>query len=142
MQKYPLDFDNLNKGDTIYQSRLEDILQMDSSNPRYNLKVLRLCKHIEFQMRSRGKPVTVCQRLGDLVVLDDVSASTYNYRAVNIGIRRISRGYQRLIEVNQKNLNYDQRVVHIRRLENTSKVIQSLSQCAKIINQECKKRNL
>lgn len=125
--KYPLDFDALDKGSVIPQSKIEEVLGMKADHPDLWKKKLRLKERVEGEISFRcGVEVTIKDDHGDLVILTDGQASIYNFTWEVRHIRAAMRSHNRLLAVDSRNLTPDELVEHRKRVEISSKYAQAL----------------
>src|SRR3990167_11413014 len=115
-EKFPLDFDLLDKGSVISADTLTDIFSLPVDDPRYRLKCLSLVEQITRQLSDRGIEATVCQSRGSIRVLTDSEATTYNERQGLLGRRKIRKSFRRLLNVDTANLSDKERSAHDKRL--------------------------
>ena len=99
VQYHPVDFDALNKGDTIPNDKLEGILGVAVQSKLFKLKALGLRNKIAAKLRERGKPATVAVVREGIKVLTDEEAVEYNPRQYRHGLRRARRSHGRLLDV-------------------------------------------
>ena len=134
MQKYPVDYSSLKKGDIIPQQIIEDILGTSANSTDFSLKLLKLRDRIENEMFARGNPVTIRINQNNLIILNDHEASLWNFNQMFAGVRKVQKRTYYLEEtVNIKNLNVDNKLAHMRRLEVSSAIAQSYNQVIKVI---------
>jgi hypothetical protein len=115
-QRYPLDYEALNKGDSISPARLQDILGLRSTHPRYQLRLCALRSEVERGLEAIGRRWTVAIRKGFLVVLTDPEAAVYNTRQFENRTRQMNRAHQRNLAVDAGNLTQFEQVQHDRAL--------------------------
>lgn len=113
---YPLDFDSLQKGDTITVEQLEEIIGHNRLTTRYNLGVLNLCERIRRELEDRGKHITTAVIKGALRLLTDEEAAEYTHRQFKVGLRKSARYHQQQLHVVTTNLSEVQRQQHERRI--------------------------
>ncbi len=92
---HPIDFDALEKGDTIHPETIEEAYSCERGTPEYQLALLRLRERIELELKGRGLQVTVSSVKESLKVLTDSEALIYNDRAFRQGRRRLVRTHAR-----------------------------------------------
>jgi hypothetical protein len=124
--RFPIDYDSLKKGDVIPAELLEKIAEAPRSTPKYQLKVLAFQQQIMDEMRARGNPVTVIVRGGEIVVLTDAEASTYNAERLGAHLHGVMRAHERSQAVDVANLDDEQKKVHTRRVEVGGKFVQAI----------------
>ena len=105
VQKYPLDFDALKKGDVISVEQQEDIFKIKAANDAFAFKSLALRQRIEKELALRGLPVTVRHDHGALVICTDPDASAYNDRMRGKTLRAFGRAHRRNLAVDRSKLD-------------------------------------
>lgn len=115
-QRWPLDFDAINKGDTFTPDRLEVIVNFPKQTNAYRFAVLSLRERIMKELEDRNRPATVAIIKGCLCVLTDEQASVYTQRQCRIKIRGHFRNVKRMRAVCIENLSAEQRKSHERSL--------------------------
>jgi len=106
---YPLDTNELHKGDVIAVTTLIDITKAQPGSSRYAFKLMKLKAFIGQQMAMRGEPATVVIRKNQIVVLTDAEANEYNMHFAKTGVRRIRRSAARHSVIDLSKLTEDQR---------------------------------
>lgn len=125
-QKYPLDFDALQKGDVITPEQITEIFGIEPSDrSNYQWSLRSLARTIERQMQRRGRPVTVDIRGYSIHVLTDKEAIRANEDEYQAGWRRMKRRYKKMLEVDVSNLSVEDKKVHARCVEIMSKQTQA-----------------
>lgn len=131
--RYPIDFDALKKGDVISVEALIRITGLKPNEDGYPWAVMQLRSRIEEELEVRGYPVTLAQIKGDLHILEDAEASSYNWSTHNKAIRGLYKSYRRNRSVDISALDEDQKRQHSKRLSNQSVYVQAISQAHKRI---------
>jgi hypothetical protein len=104
VDKYPLDFDALKKGDVVSVAKQEDIFQVKAAHEKFWSQSLALKERIQKEMALRGLPVTVRHDHGALVICTDPDASEYNDRTRKMYLRRFARTHKRNLSVDRSKL--------------------------------------
>jgi hypothetical protein len=113
--RFPVDYDAIHKGDVIPRSEIAKLLGIPFRNYHdLQIAVVGLQHEIADGLRARGKPYTVCQKNGDLAILDDPNASEYNQEWFHKHRRGLFRCHARLAAVDSSQLTEDQRRKHVR----------------------------
>lgn len=115
--RYPLDFENLKKGDVVPEKKIADILQLPIGSTGYQFGVIELCKTIEREKTRLNDPVTCVQRKNQIVLLTDEEASHYNDKYFYSGLKRLKSGLMRLLNVDTNKLSAETTKEHQRRIE-------------------------
>jgi len=115
VDKYPLDFDALKKGDVISVAMQEDIFKIKANNEAFAFRSLALRQRIEKELSDRGFPVTVRHDHGTLVICTDPDASEYNDRMRAKTLRAFGRAHRRNLAVDRGNLDQAQLEKHDRK---------------------------
>ena len=124
-QRTPVDYDALKKGDVIPAARIEQIVGVTRASPNYAFRMLRLKGQIERELADRGKVWTIASANGDLRVLTDAEASTYNFTEAAHARSKERRCFARQAAVEVDKLPADERPEHERRLYIQSRFIQA-----------------
>ena len=114
-EKFPLDFDAIEKGSVIEESQCRKIIK-HSSETEYQLGLLKLKSLIEDRLQDRGVVVTIKCHKGALVILTDSEASEYNEERQKHSLKAFAVSHRRLIGVDTARLNSEQKMNHERRL--------------------------
>ena len=115
--------ETLHKGDTLASERIAELTDTRIGAQAFNLAVLQLCKGLMDAMRDRGRPATVAFLKGRVCVLTDAEAAAYNRHSFDSGLRKASRAFRRLGEVDTRKLSQEQREKHERALVVTGRVL-------------------
>lgn len=138
----PIDYDSLNKGDVIPASRIAEITKTSPDSKKYPLQLLRLKNRIERELAERGHVWTLATINGDLKILTDAEASTYNYVESSHARRKERRCFVRQGSVDTSQLPSDQRREHDRRLEIQGRYIQAQASVRQQIRLKPAERNV
>jgi len=123
-KRYPLNFENLKKGDVITEDQLVEILKEPKESVKFWSKKLALRMEIMDRLAEMGNPVTVKETKGDLVILTDLEASTYNNRMFTNTVRQLVRTHNRSCQVDDSDFGEDERKRHRRMIEINGRTIQ------------------
>ncbi len=124
--RWPMDFEALNKGDVIPIEQIERIVQAKKGTEKYALGALSLADAIMKAKAAMIEPVTCKYEKGTLVILNDGDASVYNNNAVRKGIRKIARGFRRMLYVDTSDFSLEEKDKHLRRLETNGKYLHAI----------------
>lgn len=105
VQKYPLDFDAIKKGDVISVVQQEDIFKVKEGHNEFVFQSLGLKQQIEKELALRGLPVTVRHDHGALLICTDPDASEYNDKMRARMLRRCGRAHRRNLAVDRSKLD-------------------------------------
>ena len=96
--RYPLDFDKLEKGDTISHAQLEEILGMkkDKDPEKFALEKLKLYGRIQRELWEEGKVYTVRMTGGMIHICDDKEASAYGEKTNKSAVKKLAMTTKRL----------------------------------------------
>jgi hypothetical protein len=139
-ERYPIDYDTLNKGDTIPAARIERITGKTRTDLNYALACMALKERIETDLWKLGKPWTLKQQGEDIVVLTDAEAAEYNDRRFKQDLRSMGRRLQHQLSVDVAQLDDDQRADHLRAVEVNGKIMQAVAVAKKQIRLEAHQR--
>ncbi len=115
-QRYPFDYDELDKGSFIPPEKIESLLGVRRDHAQYALRVLRLCEQITEELAAREKRVTVVGDGGGIRILTDAEASAYNNRAADLAYSKMGRSLARLQAVDPTEFEDNTKRLHERRL--------------------------
>lgn len=111
-EKYPFDFDAMQKGDLIPAEIIESIVKLPRTDRQFALKLLGLKEQIEDELDARGRPVVAkCERDG-IKILTDEEARPYTEQQFKIGARKLRRAHLKTCLIDQSNLNDEDRKLH------------------------------
>ena len=116
VEKYPLDFDLLDKGQRIEVDELERTFGHKRGTTRYKFSLLALRERVEKELALRGKVVTVRTNRDALVICSDADAATYNDEAASRSWRRVKRSHVRNLGVDASKLAEEGKKEHDRNL--------------------------
>jgi len=125
-ERWPIDVETLQKGDVISIERLEVIIGRPRGAPGFGLEVLKIREMIARQLEVIGRPMTIRQLHGQLVLCDDETASVYNPREVEAGWRKSARAHRRNLAVDVSQLDQERRAQHDRTLVTHSRIFQAM----------------
>lgn len=116
-ERFPLDFDALQKGDIVPAETIEAAYGVTRDDRAYPLSVLRLKKEIEVQLEALGRPVTT-KGEGDCIrVLTDEEALVYNARSFESDVRGLYRAQRRMMQIDAAQLSESSRESHTHALQ-------------------------
>ena len=117
-ERFPLDFDAIEKGDVISQEEVEEIVGMEKEKDpeKFNLLRLQLIGQIIRELRDRDRFYTICQKRGSICILEDKEASPYNEKSINRGVHRMAQAQRRNLAVDTTKLTEKEQQAHSKRL--------------------------
>lgn len=121
--EYPIDTRVLQKGDRVEVATIERAFGVSRDTKDYRLALMRVRAHVELRFADRGEPVTIAESDGDLMILTDAEAATYNDARVWGYVRRAAMALKRQRDVDRSKLDDDQRKRHDRALETNGRAI-------------------
>lgn len=126
--KYPLDFDNIQKGDVISREAMEQIFGFTEKDDttKWAFEVMKLRARIMEECADRGNPVTVKGESGSLRVLLDSEASDYNARGFNLCQHKMVGFHGRMLDVDCSRFTEEMKTKHDRRVCNQGKILLSM----------------
>ena len=130
-ERYPLDFDALNKGDVLTPESLARITSTEVGTPAYQFAILGLRCEIERELEAAGRPVTVKQDGDGLRILTDEEATDYNHAQLQAGLRKVARSHRRNLLVDRTQLSIEKQKAHDRRLIAEGAYVQSIAETRK-----------
>jgi hypothetical protein len=138
--RYPVDFDVLERGDSIAIEQLESILRTKKTDRLFSLRACGLGKLIERTLAQRGKVVTCRVKNGALLVCDDEDMSEYNRKRHRKALRKVVRSHVQTAAVDVSRLSDEQRAMHERDVCNQAKYVAALAATRKEIRLAAAKR--
>ncbi len=120
--KYPIDFDALEKGDIITNEQLEKITGHKFGSPKFAWAVIGLREKI---FKNTGYTSTHNQDIG-LRNLTDTEASLYNEKDFHNKRRGMFRANQKMANVDVAKLSSTAKDLHERKLLNQSRVLSAM----------------
>ena len=114
-ERYPVDFDTINKGTVIDPDTIEGIYGIKRTDAAYSLKAMRLAKKIEEELENRGLYVTACVADNAVCVLTDSEASEYNYASAMTRFRGMVRAHSKLSTVDTSEFEPKENATHTRK---------------------------
>lgn len=125
--RWPVDYDTLEKGDTVTRERLEQITGERAGSKGYQLKAIGLQSQIERELHSRGKLWTVKIEREEIRILTDPEASSHNH-ALQIQARKaMQKRFALNTAVDVAKLDDEQKKQHDRLMEVDGKYIQAIT---------------
>jgi hypothetical protein len=104
-ERWPVDIETLNKGDTIPVERVEVIVGLQRNHPKFRLKALGVIDTIDAGMRRlRGLICTYRFLGGSIFVLTDAQAAVHNARMFDVRMDGAGRALIRKRAVDVRNL--------------------------------------
>lgn len=122
--KYPIDFDVLEKGDVISNEDLEKITGHKFGTAKFSWAVIGLQGKI---FKNRGFTSTHSQTVG-LRILVDSEASVYNDKDFHNKRRGMFRASKKMAAVDVSQLSLTARDLHERKLLNQSRIISAVKE--------------
>lgn len=139
---FPLDYERLQKGSRVPEAEVRRIIGRVRDDRQFRLEFLKLRARVEKALLERGRPATICEDHGDLVVLTDVQASEYNHRQTGYGLRHAFRSNERLRRVDPNQLTEGQRALHEQRVLTDGRVLIAIARERKVIRAEERAKGL
>lgn len=134
VDKWPFDYDAMQKGDSIPSSKVIEVIQEKPDSPKFQLKLMRLVGAIERELNDRGKRVTVRSVKGAIEILDDPTAAEYAPSRRKKAVRQLMRSQEIAQRVDVSQLDEDQRRSHERSLLTGATYLQALSQAKRTLS--------
>lgn len=142
VERWPMDYDELRKGDIIPAERVERIVGIkQSAGQAYQLALLSLTSQIAQELGDRGRNWTLKTERGGIHILTDAEASTYNHREAKKARRAMLRRHQLNLSVDVGALNEDQRKQHDRIIEIDGKYVQAMFATRKELQLQAHRRS-
>jgi len=121
MARYPIDFDVLQKGQTLTAGFLENACGQPRGTAKYEFFCMTLAQMIFHETGCTAK------RAGeDLRILTDSEAAQYNARRVEQHVRGVFQRFEMLASVDMANLGADEQREYERQLLNKGRYVQAL----------------
>lgn len=115
-EKYPFDYDALNKGDVIPAERIEEITGIKRHEAAYSIAVMGLQSQVQHELIDRGRDVVVRCDKGALRILTDPEAAEYTAKLFTQRKRQLVRAHGYGLRVQVANLDEQQRLSHERNI--------------------------
>lgn len=115
-EKYPFDYDALNKGDVIPAERIEEITGYKRHETAYGVALMGLQSQIRNELEQRGRPVNVQCEKGSLRILTDPESVEYTANLFSQRKRQLMRAHRYGLSVQVSNLDEQQRLSHERNI--------------------------
>lgn len=142
LEKWPLDFDKLGKGDVIDPATIERWCGLPRTHEKYRFKLMELQSLIDRELGARGINVTVKIHKYGIIVLDDLSASEWNDRQIRHHYRGVLFRAVKLGGVDSRFFDANEKKEHERRLMYSSFMTHALNDGRKqFISQQRSKSN-
>lgn len=139
-QRFPIDYETLQKGDVVPVERIEEIVNMKRDDVRFSLKVAALVDRIRRELLDRDKPWTVAVVKGQIRVLTDAEATIYQRQRREQAHRSERQAFFYISKVDVAALTPEQRVEHEREVINSGRFIQAMENVRKQMRLEASKR--
>ena len=123
-QKWPWDFDELHKGDSISEVELLKASGLDKYSPQYGFWCMELKTAIMTHKYDMGEPVVVAMVKTALVLLTDIDAAEYTERQFKAHMRAMTRNHGHQLTVDDSHFSEEERDVHRRQLLKNGRTIQ------------------
>lgn len=137
---YPLDFDTLEKGTVIPREKVEEIMGVKFTSPRYQFKLMALVDMIQRGLKKRGLLWTVVIRGDQVRILTDAEAVEHNQKQTERGRRKMTRAFVRNRAVDVSQLSEEQKQTHERQLLNQGRMLQAMRVALRAIKSEAHQR--
>lgn len=106
---HPMDFAALKKGDVITPVQIAQITGQQPGTEKYALALMSLRERIMRECKKLGRPVTATCTKDSLRILTDPEAAHYNAEETRRGFRKQCRGFRRMVEVDARQLDDQQK---------------------------------
>jgi hypothetical protein len=123
-QKWPWDFDEMSKGDSISEVELLKASGLDKYAPSYNFWCMELKTAIMTHKHDMGEPVVVAMVKGAMVLLPDIDAAEYTERHFKAHMRAMTRNHGHQLLVDDSGFGEADQAAHRRRLQTNGRTIQ------------------
>lgn len=115
-EKYPFDFDALDKGDVIPAERIEEITGHKRQEAAYGIALMALQSQVQSELLLRGRPVVVRCDKGALRILTDPEAADHTAKLFAQRKRQLVRAHGYGMRVQVANLDEQTRLSHERNI--------------------------
>lgn len=118
VERYPIDFDALRKGDAIPVSVIEQYSGQKYGTEKYAFALMGLQSEIERRLAERDDPIfaVITSKSGEIHILNDAEGSECAFRRVKNSAASIYRNSKRLTRIDVNDLTSEQKRVHENRL--------------------------
>jgi hypothetical protein len=140
--KWPVDFDKLNKGDIVSREVIERWGGVSANSRLFGLKLLSLKEVIERELINRGKDWTLKICDDNIVILLDAEASKYNYQMTTRRIKGVMKDHYRQLGVDTNLLSNDEKKIHDRRITIQGFLVQGVTWAKKQIGLKVHERTI
>jgi hypothetical protein len=122
--KYPIDIEELKKGDYISPEKIAEIYQIDLNDHKFNLYTLKLSQFIQQKTREMGNPYrTKIENRGVRVLLDS-EAVRYEDNSADNKTAGIRRNLRNMMEISMSKLcSEDKNLLERNILKNSKRVL-------------------
>lgn len=118
VSRYPLDYETLKKGDVITVKQIEEIVHKRRYDADFWSATLSLAQEIETRLRDLNRVWVVRHRKGNLVILDDTSASTFlEHDTKRLMFSKLKKRFHQMTHVETEALEPGRREEHMRLVE-------------------------
>lgn len=129
ISKWPIDVEELNKGDVIPSSRIEEITGERCGSDAYQFGKMRLAAFIEVEREQCGNPVVVKHEQDGLRILTDDEAVDYTEKRFKEALRAAGRAhYRQSAYIDSETLSGGAREKHERNIIVNSRILQAMRQ--------------
>lgn len=122
-EKYPLDFDELKKGDVITRVEIDSIIDAEKGTEKYAFELMSFISEINRELRLRGKDCVVCQVKGEIHILTDEEASRYTTRKFELSLAKAFKAHFQKLQIDRTKLNDLQQKDHDRQVINQGRIL-------------------
>lgn len=136
--KYPLDFDELEKGDVISTDIIEDAMGTKATDRNFNFKMLALAAMIEKQTGFNVK----AQNYTELRILTDEEGVEHNAKTFQHGLNKLRRAGQIARNVNPEQLTSSSMDRLQRQMLNQGRIMQAIKRERRQIANDDKAKQL
>ncbi len=130
IEKWPLDFESISKGDVIAEVQCRAVLK-PKDDKDFQLKLLALKEQIERKHADAGVVLTIKITRNSLHVLTDAEASEYNETRQQHALRHFVKSHRRLLGVEIVNLSPEQAGEHDRRVAHSATYMTAIKSARK-----------
>lgn len=136
LDRYPIDFGLLKKGDEFNRQQLEDILGEKAGTEKFQFARLAL----QGMIHERTDFTAKCMGDDGLRILTDPEASEHNAKRFDQGLRAMAFRHQRNALVDVEQLSEDQRRKHDRQLMIQSRYVSAMVKVSRMLAKADRKR--
>ena len=114
--RYPIDFDTVEKGTRFTPQFLSDALGVSMEAKGFPLAILGFVERLRNELEDRNKPATVAVVKGMVCVLTDQEASVYNPAEFERGLKKAKRAHRRTLQIDVGQLDENNKLRHERNI--------------------------